>query len=33
MRSLDGYGATEERYAPECVEEGFSEVGYGSPSS
>ena len=26
MRSLDGYGATEERYALECVEGGFSEV-------
>ena len=26
MRSEDGYGAPEERYSPECVEEEFSEV-------
>jgi hypothetical protein len=25
-RSEDGYGAPEEHYSPECVEEGFSEV-------
>ena len=25
-RSEDGYGAPEELYSPECVEEGFSEV-------